>query len=97
MGSIIRAPIKIFRKAVDTVTDVPRTILGGIGLGGGSDPAPAPEPEVEEEELVIDTSDGTEASKKRIRFLKKGGGGTILGGYGVLEKKPHSKSIVKGS
>lgn len=96
MGSIIRAPIKLISKAVETVADVPRTILGGL-TGGGSSPAPEPEKVEEEEEVLLDTVDDTEASKKRIRYLKKGGGGTILGGYGVLEKKPHSKSIVKGS
>lgn len=94
MGSIIRAPIKIFRQAVDTVTDIPSTILGGIGLGGGSDaPAPTPEPEAEVEVVA---EDGALLPKRRIRYLKKGGAGTLMGGYGVLEKEAHTKSIVKG-
>jgi len=95
MGSIIRAPIKLISKAVETVADVPKTILGGI-TGGGSDPAPAPAPEPEEEELEVSLLDTPSTSRRRTspRVKRAGGAGDVLGGYGVIERDPSKKSIM---
>lgn len=92
MGSIIRAPIKLISKAVETVSDIPKTILGGI-TGGGSDPAPAPEPEEEVEVSLLDTP-STSRRRSSPRVKRAGGAGDVLGGYGVIERDPSKKSIM---
>lgn len=92
MGSIIRAPIKLISKAVETVSDIPKTILGGI-TGGGSDPAPAPEPEEEVEVSLLDTP-STSRRRSSPRIKRAGGAGDVLGGYGVIERDPSKKSIM---
>ena len=94
MGSIIRAPIKLISKAVETVADVPRTILGGI-TGGGDDPAPPPAPEPEEE-LEVDLMDlPSKMRKRRLPKTKKlGGASEEIGGYGIVTRPQSAKSIM---
>lgn len=94
MGSIIRAPIKLISKAVETVSDIPKTILGGI-TGGGSDPAPAPAPKPEEEvEVSLLDTPSTSRRRSSPRVKRAGGAGDVLGGYGVIERDPSKKSIM---
>lgn len=94
MGSIIRAPIKLISKAVETVADVPRTILGGL-TGGGDDPAPPPTPEPEEE-LEVNLMDVPSKSRRRsdTKLKRSGGAADEIGGYGIVTRPPSAKSIM---